>query len=152
MSRAEALWDWALAAYARPGVAEACLALQDQHGQSVCYLLWALWARTAEASALSAAAAAARSWEAEVLGPLRGVRRALKAELPGGARVERDGLRALIKDAELCAERTLLETLQSMGPRAAAPAPALEALEAATAAWGRAAPKPALAVLASALG
>jgi uncharacterized protein (TIGR02444 family) len=37
-------WEWALDAYARPGVAEACLELQDVHGQNVPLLLWAAWA------------------------------------------------------------------------------------------------------------
>ena len=37
-------WPWALQAYARDGAAEACLQMQDRHGQSVPYLLWAAWA------------------------------------------------------------------------------------------------------------
>ena len=31
----EGFWAWALAAYARPGAAEACLELQDAFGQCV---------------------------------------------------------------------------------------------------------------------
>ena len=38
------LWTWACAAYAAPGVAEACLSLQDDYGQCVSFLLWRLWA------------------------------------------------------------------------------------------------------------
>ncbi|OZA82811.1 MAG: TIGR02444 family protein, partial [Caulobacter sp. 39-67-4] len=38
------LWDWALQVYARQDVADACLSLQDAHGQNVPYLLWAAWA------------------------------------------------------------------------------------------------------------
>ena len=37
------LWDWAVAAYAAPGVGEACLALQDSHEQNVPVLLWSGW-------------------------------------------------------------------------------------------------------------
>ncbi len=37
------LWTWACAAYAAPGVAEACLSLQDYHEQNVPLLLWAAW-------------------------------------------------------------------------------------------------------------
>ena len=41
------LWDWAIAAYGAPGVAEACLALQDSNEQNVPLLLWSAWvART----------------------------------------------------------------------------------------------------------
>ena len=36
-------WDWALKAYAAPGVQEACLQLQDGTGQNVPLLLWAGW-------------------------------------------------------------------------------------------------------------
>ena len=34
------LWDWTLKAYAQGGVPEACLALQDAHGQNTSLLLW----------------------------------------------------------------------------------------------------------------
>ena len=37
------LWGWTLEAYARPGVPEACLELQDEYGQNTSYLLWAVW-------------------------------------------------------------------------------------------------------------
>ena len=40
------LWDWALKAYAAPGVQEACLQLQDGVGQNVPLLLWAGWTAT----------------------------------------------------------------------------------------------------------
>ena len=36
-------WDWAVEAYGRPGVDGLCIEAQDQHGQSVPYLLWAAW-------------------------------------------------------------------------------------------------------------
>ena len=52
------LWDWALKAYARQPVAEACLHLQDAHGQNVPYLLWAAWmAQEGRSADLKAAAA-----------------------------------------------------------------------------------------------
>ena len=61
-------WDWALEVYARPGVAEACLNLQDDHHQSVPFLLWAAWAaiegRALGEDALAEGVAQARSWEA----------------------------------------------------------------------------------------
>jgi uncharacterized protein (TIGR02444 family) len=77
------LWDWALRAYARQPVAEACLNLQDGHGQNVPYLLWAAWmAEQGRQADLKAAAGLMRRWDSEVGAPLRGVRRALKPPRP----------------------------------------------------------------------
>src|SRR5262249_34016824 len=45
------LWEWTLEAYARPGVPEATLSLQDRHGQNTSYLLWAVWAEGPSAKA-----------------------------------------------------------------------------------------------------
>ena len=39
----EALWRFSLAFYARPGVAEALIALQDRAGLDVNLMLFALW-------------------------------------------------------------------------------------------------------------
>ena len=64
------LWNWAERAYDAPGVRPACLSLQDEHGQSVCLLLWAGWAATGgrwpDAAGLAEAAALARAWERDV--------------------------------------------------------------------------------------
>ena len=145
------LWDWAVAAYGRPGVERACLALQDSHGQNVSYLLWAAWARTTDPALLARAAGIARHWEDMTLEPLRAARRALKTEFPAVPDAAREGLRADVKAAELRAERLLLESLEALTP-AQGGAPAPQALRAASAAWGKAAPDKALAALASALG
>lgn len=37
------LWDFALDKYRDPHVAQLCIRLQDEHGASVCELLWAAW-------------------------------------------------------------------------------------------------------------
>jgi uncharacterized protein (TIGR02444 family) len=145
------LWDWTLEAYARPGVPEACLSLQDEYGQNTSLLLWAVWAETADAELLGRAADAAHRWEEIALTPLRSVRRALKPPLPPVADKAREGLRDDVKAAELHAERVLMETLETMGGRRGG-AHALAALEAASAAWGKPAPANALAALAAALG
>ena len=97
-------WDWAAAAYARPGVAAACLDLQDAYGQNVPLLLWALWRGGDVASAV----VVARSWEEEVVAPLRGVRRRLKGR--SGA----EALRENVKAVELEAERTLMAELERL--------------------------------------
>jgi uncharacterized protein (TIGR02444 family) len=143
------LWAWACAAYARPRVAETCLALQDAHGQNTCLLLWALWARPTDAALVARAAAVARAWDAAAISPLRAARRALKAPSPPVADTARERLRGDVKAAELAAERVLLETLEGLGGRGAASPRA--ALTAASHAWGRAAPDDALAALAAAL-
>lgn len=129
------LWNWAVDTYGRPGVAEAALALQDDHGQNVPLLLWAAFVRTTEPEALNAAAALARTWENTAILPLRGVRRALKAPLPPTPEATREGLRAQVKAAELAAERGLLEALETIHPGRAPLVPLSEALAAAGHAW-----------------
>lgn len=129
------LWTWALAAYARPGVQAACLELQDHHGQNVCYLLWAVWARTADPALLRRGALMTRSWDSAVTGPLREARRALKPVRPGFADRGREALRDDVKTAELAAERALFEALEGLDGRRQEARPA-EALRAALAAWG----------------
>jgi len=145
------LWEWTLEAYAQPGVPEACLALQDAHGQNTSFLLWAVWAETVDPELLARAAAAARAWDETALKPLRAVRRALKPALPPIDDDAREGLREDVKGAELRAERVLMETLEDMAGRRRAGAPALAALKAASVAWGRPAPEETLAELAEAL-
>jgi len=144
------IWDWALEAYGRPGVPQACLALQDEHGQNTCLLLWAVWAEARDPDLLARAAALTRTWEAEAIGPLRAVRRGLKAPAAGVPDGARERLLEDVKAVELHAERVLLEALADLGGRFGG-APALQALEAASAAWGTAASREALAALAAAL-
>ena len=144
------LWDWTLGAYGRPGVPQACLRLQDDHGQMTSFLLWAVWAETADAALLDRAADVARRWNALALEPLRDVRRALKPAFDGVADSPREGLREDVKAAELRAERVLMEALEALAPRQGG-VPALAALKAASAAWGSPAPDAALAELAAAL-
>ncbi|HEY9218729.1 MAG TPA: TIGR02444 family protein, partial [Phenylobacterium sp.] len=50
------LWDWVVAVYERPGVPEACLTLQDDHGQHTSLLLWAAWTGGADEDVLRQAA------------------------------------------------------------------------------------------------
>jgi uncharacterized protein (TIGR02444 family) len=144
------LWDWAVAAYERPGVAGACLDLQDAHGQNTCFLLWAVWSGAADAGLLERAAEAAQLWEGEVLGPLRQVRRALKSSTPPLSETAREALREEVKAAELKAEQALLDALGRLVPARRSEDP-LQALRAAAAAWGDPPPDEALVRLADAL-
>jgi len=149
-------WTWALEAYGRPGVAEACLHLQDRHGQSIPYLLWAAWAaregRALDRRMLDAGADLAARWEAAAVGPLRAVRRAMKPEVPGMADGAREALRAEVKALELQAEQLLIETLEALAPEAGqAPLALGPPLAEAAAAWPGEAPQTALARLAQTL-
>ena len=133
------VWDWTLSVYGRPGVPEACLELQDRLGRSTSFLLWAAWAgaqgRAPDKPLLNEAATVARAWEADVLSPLREVRRALKPARPPFADGDREGLREEVRAAELRAERLLMETLEEL-TRAAGIGDAGEALRRAADAWG----------------
>ena len=114
------LWDYALGAWRAPGVSEACLRLQDRHGQCVSLLLWRAWAvterREIDGVRMDAAVSLARHWEGEVIAPLRKARRALDG--PSGG-PEGDSIRRLrpnVRAAELDAERALLEGLEALTP------------------------------------
>lgn len=125
------LWDWAVEQYALPGAAEACLRLQDAHGLSVPLMLWALWSEAGGRSPdLEAGARTARAWEDEAVGPLRRLRRALKAL---EADADREAVRDQVKAVELDAERRLLNALERL-PALPGPPPAPAVLLAAAAA------------------
>ncbi|MDP3490774.1 MAG: TIGR02444 family protein [Phenylobacterium sp.] len=143
------LWSWAVAAYGRPGVAEAALALQDDHGQCVPLMLWAAFARPLEPGVIAEAADLARAWEASAILPLRSARRGLKTDLPGVEAGAREALRVQVKTAELESERLLLAALSACGGPGGAGLDA--ALTAAVAAWGRPADVTALTKLSAAL-
>ena len=145
------LWEWTLEAYGRPGVADATLALQDAHGQNTSLLLWAVWAEGPAPAILAQAVEIARAWEGRVLAPIRKVRRDLKPAFPGVDDGAREGLREDVKAAELRAERVLMDALEHLSGHHRGGTPALEALRAASAAWGEPAPDEPLAILAGAL-
>ncbi|WP_165185176.1 TIGR02444 family protein [Caulobacter soli] len=121
------LWQWALEVYARPSVAEACLSLQDGHGQNVPYLLWAAWrAHEGRPADAGEAARLVQRWEAEVGSPLRAVRRAIKPAWPGIDDDAREDFRNAVKDVELRGEKVLMESLEALSGE---PGPALDLLD-----------------------
>ena len=119
----EAFWAFSLETYARPGVADACIALQDEHGFDVNLLLLCLWQADRDFRAFDKRAtedlrAAIGPWVEEVVVPLRTVRRQLKQ--PRSWRVETEDAepcRRLVKGAELesdrVAQRLLIRMLAS---------------------------------------
>jgi uncharacterized protein (TIGR02444 family) len=151
----EALWPFALAAYARPGAEAALLELQDHHGQCVPYLIWALWlaaeGRVADDAALADAAALARAWQDAAVAPLRGLRRDLRGSVSTSLARPRQQLRERVKALELEAERMLLQMLEAASPASTAPpGDAITALTRAVSVWGGAPPVRLLARLAAA--
>lgn len=123
------LTDYALAAWRTDGVEAACLALQDQWRVSVPLLLCCAWlqsrGRGLAPGSLATSAEAALAWEAATVGPLRTLRRSLKAQLR--ERPELAPLRNQIKAAEQAAELLLLADLQACSFQPG-PQPALLAL------------------------
>src|SRR5438105_8202307 len=80
----EAFWRFSLAFYARPGVAQALIALQDRSGRDVNLALFGLWLGVVrgawlDAAGLTAAEAAIAPISAAVVTPLRRRRRQLRA-------------------------------------------------------------------------
>lgn len=81
-------WQYSIALYARPGVAAACLALQDREKADVNLILLAFWlaSRGHRLSTVAGRRLArrAREWQLPIVAPLRQVRRQLKrrSDLP----------------------------------------------------------------------
>lgn len=112
-------WRFSLAVYARPGVAPACLVLQDQHGRDVNLMLYCCWLGASargrlDPDSLAAADRGVAAWRGEVVENLRAARRAIKA----AALPESDGIYAKAKALELEAERLLQRQLAERAPPA----------------------------------
>jgi len=103
-------WNFSLETYAAEGVAEACLDLQDRRGCDVNVLLFCCWLGasgrpTLTAERLRAVLKASDAWQAEIVQPLRRVRRLLKDRPWNEALPETvDAVRRRVADAELAAE------------------------------------------------
>ncbi len=119
--KGDALWQFALTVYQKPGVSDACLLLQDRYGCNVTLLLFAAWAGAEQgvvltADEMAAAVGTVGAWHGEVVEPLRAVRRRLKHG-PAPAPDKATGkLRARLQAIEIEAERIELETLAGFLP------------------------------------
>jgi uncharacterized protein (TIGR02444 family) len=125
-------WHYCLALYARPGVAPACLMLQDHFAKDVIIALYCCWLGASgrgkiDDARLAAVEAVARPWRSAVVEPLRRTRHALK-DIEGA-----DAIYARMKALELEAERTAVGRIVPL-----APAPDPDASEAARIAAARA--------------
>jgi uncharacterized protein (TIGR02444 family) len=103
-------WAFALEIYARPGVADACLKLQNQAGVDVMMLLVITFAAVRHRILLTAAEIreldeACRPWREQIVWPLRAIRSGLKTGPAPAPNSETEALRSKVKAVELAAER-----------------------------------------------
>jgi uncharacterized protein (TIGR02444 family) len=102
----DALWRFSLAFYTLPGVAQALIALQDRDQLDVDLMLFALWLGVSGRGRLSSdglalADRAICTIRAEIVEPLRALRRRLRQEPGADVQCLREGVKAL----ELAAEK-----------------------------------------------
>jgi uncharacterized protein (TIGR02444 family) len=118
-------WDFSVTLYDKPGVAPACLALQERHGVDVNALMFCLWLAASgrgpvPREELAASFAAVTAWHAQVVRTLRPLRQRLKFGFDPVTAELVQGLRARIQKIEIDAEHIEQLTL--------AASPAAEAL------------------------
>ena len=104
------LWDFSVSLYAKPGVKDACLELQDRCGLDVNLLLFAVWSAVAGPGRLDAArfrdcVALTEAWQAKMIQPLRQLRRSCQAELTVVPGADTRTLAGQLQAAELAAEQ-----------------------------------------------
>jgi len=129
-------WRFSVKFYGMPGVAPACIELQDQAKVDVNVLFFLLWnatrSRALNADEVAKVEAAIGPWREMAVVPIRNVRRALKVPPAVMTPEAAEGFRTRIKAVELEAERlqqeALYELAQSsrLGQPAASPAKAAQ--------------------------
>jgi uncharacterized protein (TIGR02444 family) len=121
-----AFWNFSVGFYSCPGVAAACLQLQDRAGVDVNIALYMLFLATqhrrVDSPTLRRIDVVVASWQSSVITPLRSVRRHLKAPIGPFATAVTAPLRAEVQRIELAAERLQQEILEQQVPAAAMPA------------------------------
>lgn len=132
MAEPHPLWTFSLGVYGKPGVAPACLVLQERYRLDINLLLFAAWAGAAHGHVLSDAEwgrayATVGAWHAEMVRGLRSLRTRLKDGPPPAPGPQTEGLRSLVKKSELDAERIEQDLLYSLGGWPAATADRLQA-------------------------
>ena len=110
-------WRFSLAVYGKPGVAPACLLLQDQFGRDINLALYCCWLGASgrgrlTRDALASADAVIAPWRHQVVENFRAARRAIKEAALAGT----DTLYAKAKAVELEAERALQARLADRAP------------------------------------
>jgi len=110
------LWDFSVSLYAKAGVKDACLELQDRCGLDVNLLLFAVWSAVAGPGRLDVArfrdcVARTEAWQAQMIQPLRKLRRSCQAELPAARGADTAALAGQLRAAELAAEQVEVSLL-----------------------------------------
>lgn len=112
-----ALWDFSLEQYRKPGVSELCLQLQDRYGANVNLVFWVLWlgvyGHRLDAPLLALGQARIEVWDKDYVLPLRQLRRQMKQQF-GSDNASIEQVRGLIKKAELMAEKQVQLILEDM--------------------------------------
>ena len=121
MEQQQNFWDFSVRTYRKPGVADACLALQDGYGVDVNVLLYCCWYGCTrgplDGPALRQVLSFAEPWADRVVRPLRAARSWMKATGCTDTAVARADcmlLRQKIKQIELEAEQLQQDTLQEL--------------------------------------
>lgn len=130
-----ALWQFSLNYYSKPGVADACLFLQDNYKVDVNVLLLILWLAAADkllsVDEIIQIDGRIKKWHASVVVPLRAVRRSIPKTVTQPSRIE---LRERVKMLELHAERIeqddLFAFFKTSSPVAPNPGVARQSLDA----------------------
>jgi uncharacterized protein (TIGR02444 family) len=109
-------WGFALKLYAQPGVAQACLDLQEHAGVDVIVLLACLYAaqvlgRAVSRDRVAQMEATISAWRTDAVRPLRKLRQNLKTGPAPAPQDATEKLREIIKRAELAAEQIELAAL-----------------------------------------
>jgi uncharacterized protein (TIGR02444 family) len=124
-------WNFSLQLYRKPGVGQACVALQDGLGLDVNLLLFCCWHgwenRALAEEDIQRAMVAAEGWQREVVQPLRAVRRRLKTGVAPVSAAECEALRRKVNDLELEGERIAQSVLEALPAPAAGRRPCVEA-------------------------
>jgi len=112
-------WRFSGTVYARRGVAEACLSLQERHRLDVNLLLFCAWAgsngRRLDGGDLGLLRSAARPWHDNVVAPLRAARRWLKQQTAVPEELGeafREQVKALELEAEMLEQLMLYQELE----------------------------------------
>ena len=111
-------WRFSVKFYSEPGVAQACIDLQDQAGVDVNLLFFLLWNATQDRTVSDAEVAeldrTIGAWRDMTVVPLREVRRALKSPPAVMAPDLAESFRTRIKAVELEAERLQQEAMYDL--------------------------------------
>ncbi len=111
-------WRFSLRLYRAPGVAEACITLQEESGADVNLLLFLLWhglqKRRVSADEVARLDQKTAAWRERAVIPLRAIRRALKSPQGLVEAGTAEAFRTRIKAVELEAERLQQEAMYDL--------------------------------------